>query len=184
MVPQIVCTIANPVRKVIRNFGDIRVGVLIKFDLRVPFVVYIYLAPFALIYLDSHFPFSPAAAEVRESSIPSRKTLGFGAIGVGHIEGYNPFVVTIQAIEELKIEHPNTTIIYGFDLNSLQKACRGSGGTYKFNLTKMCGLPGVSVCPSPSRCMSWDGIHLTQHAYKLMAGWLIRSFLPKLQNHV
>ncbi|KAL2490458.1 GDSL esterase/lipase [Abeliophyllum distichum] len=106
-----------------------------------------------------------------------------------------------QVIEELKIGHPNTTIIYvdyynaflwvlsrarffGFDLNSLQKACCGTGGAYNFSPTKMCGAPGVSVCPNPYKYISWDGVHLTQHAYKLMARWLISSNLRKSQLHV
>ncbi|GFZ07072.1 hypothetical protein Acr_19g0000090 [Actinidia rufa] len=102
------------------------------------------------------------------------------------------------AIEELKREYPNVVILYGdyyhafqwlfsrsaylgFDTTTAQKACCGIGGDYDFSLPRMCGAPGVPVCPNPNKLISWDGVHLTQKAYKIMAGWLIHDILPKLQ---
>ncbi|CAA3010976.1 Hypothetical predicted protein [Olea europaea subsp. europaea] len=73
MVPQIVGTIANAVRRVIRNFGDIRVVV------------------------PGNFPIG---------CLPIYLT------GLNNFSKYHNEHL-IQAIEELKIEHPNTTIIYG-----------------------------------------------------------------------
>ncbi|KAE8686619.1 hypothetical protein F3Y22_tig00111053pilonHSYRG00054 [Hibiscus syriacus] len=54
-----------------------------------------------------------------------------------------------------------------FDPTSLQKVCCGIGGDYNF------GDPEVAVCENPDERLSWDGIHLTQGAYELMATWLI-----------
>ncbi|CAA6674616.1 unnamed protein product [Spirodela intermedia] len=88
-----------------------------------------------------------------------------------------------KAIRDLKKTHPDITISYGdyynpyltlidkahdygFEKNSLLKACCGSGGDYNFDLKNKCGNPGVQVCADPSRFISWDGIHLTQEAYK------------------
>ncbi|XAR69532.1 Chlorogenate--glucarate O-hydroxycinnamoyltransferase [Bertholletia excelsa] len=102
-----------------------------------------------------------------------------------------------QAIEGLKTEYPNVAIAYGdyynafqwlflhapylgFDGMSTQKACCGYGGEYNFNLTNSCGASGVPVCPNPDRRISWDGVHPTQQAYKIMAGWLIRDVLHQL----
>ncbi|KAM7481953.1 hypothetical protein LguiB_006536 [Lonicera macranthoides] len=106
------------------------------------------------------------------------------------------------AIKELKQENPNTTILYGdyynafqwlyrnaqyFDsqdliwIESLQKGCYGTGGDYNFDLAKFCGGPGVPVCDDPSQRLSWDGVHFTQAAYKVMASWLINDILPQLQ---
>ncbi|KAM3270650.1 acetylajmalan esterase [Capsicum chacoense] len=68
-----------------------------------------------------------------------------------------------QAIDEMKKEYPNITLIYGdyynaymwllqnavslgLDKNSLQKACCGIGGDYNYDKSKKCGAPGVSVC--------------------------------------
>lgn len=53
------------------------------------------------------------------------------------------------------------------------KACCGAGGKYNFDATKICGAPGTSVCENPSNHISWDGIHLTQEAYKIIAKSLI-----------
>ncbi|KAK6133048.1 hypothetical protein DH2020_033203 [Rehmannia glutinosa] len=103
-----------------------------------------------------------------------------------------------QSIHKLKQEKPNAIIVYadyynayiallqfaklrGFDT---QRACCGSGGKYNFNMTRMCGADDhVSVCTDPHRYMSWDGIHLTQEAYKIMATWLVRDLFTKLHCH-
>ncbi|XP_039131570.1 GDSL esterase/lipase At1g28650-like [Dioscorea cayenensis subsp. rotundata] len=63
--------------------------------------------------------------------------------------------------------------LHGFEKDSLMKACCGAGGKYNFDATKICGAPGTSVCENPSNHISWDGIHLTQEAYKVMAKTLI-----------
>ncbi|XVE60519.1 hypothetical protein DITRI_Ditri05aG0135500 [Diplodiscus trichospermus] len=103
-----------------------------------------------------------------------------------------------QAIKKLRKELPNVIIVYGdyfnaylellrkvrllgFDTKSTQKACCGIGGDYNFDLTKMCGAYGVQVCPNPHQYISWDGVHLTQKAYRFMTGWLIRHIYPQLQ---
>ncbi|TYI45032.1 hypothetical protein E1A91_D13G007300v1 [Gossypium mustelinum] len=103
-----------------------------------------------------------------------------------------------QAIAELKEEHPDETVVYGdyynaflwllskadllgFDPISLQKACCGIGGDYNYGLSSWCGDPKVPVCENPNERLSWDGVHLTQRAYELMATWLVRDIYPKLQ---
>ncbi|KAK6246028.1 hypothetical protein SCA6_009118 [Theobroma cacao] len=103
-----------------------------------------------------------------------------------------------HAIKELRKDLPNAIIVYGdyynayqkllrkvellgFDTKSTQKACCGIGGDYDFSLTRMCGAPGVPVCSNPDQYVSWDGVHLTQKAYKFMAGWLIHHIYPQLQ---
>ncbi|KAH7846885.1 hypothetical protein Vadar_019317 [Vaccinium darrowii] len=104
-----------------------------------------------------------------------------------------------EAIQELKREYPDVVIVYsdleraflwifdnaehlGFDGDSKQKACCGIGGDYNFNYTNLCSSK-VPVCPNPNQFISWDGLHLTEAAYKRMAGWLIDDMLPKLQCH-
>lgn len=103
-----------------------------------------------------------------------------------------------KAIEILKKENPGVTIVYGnlynalqwlfsratylgFDPNSLQKACCGSGGEYNFSFTRFCGSPGAAVCSNPNQRISWDGVHLTQQANKYMAAWLISNMSKMLQ---
>ncbi|XP_049407221.1 acetylajmalan esterase-like [Solanum stenotomum] len=106
-----------------------------------------------------------------------------------------------QAIHEMKKKYPNIILIYGdyynaylwllrnavslgFDKNSLQKACCGTSGKYNYNTSRTCGAPGVPVCVDPSTHISWDGIHLTQEAYKWLARWLIDDMLPQLNCQV
>ncbi|XP_073158421.1 GDSL esterase/lipase At5g03980-like [Henckelia pumila] len=102
------------------------------------------------------------------------------------------------AIEEVKKEHPNVIIVYGdyytpylsilrdasrlgFDPANALKACCGTGGKYNFNLRTSCGNPGVPVCASPQRYLNWDGIHLTQEAYKDLAQSLIQQIYPHIK---
>ncbi|XP_057773042.1 acetylajmalan esterase-like [Salvia miltiorrhiza] len=58
-------------------------------------------------------------------------------------------------------------------IESIQ-ACCGSGDEYfNLNLSKMCGAEGVSACAEPDRYISWDGMHLTQEAYRIMAKYVM-----------
>nr|CAD1836230.1 unnamed protein product [Ananas comosus var. bracteatus] len=56
----------------------------------------------------------------------------------------------------------------GFNKKFLNQACCGGGGGYNFDAAAMCGAPGTSVDRNPSSFVSWDGIHLTQEAYRIM----------------
>ncbi|XP_043717237.1 GDSL esterase/lipase At5g03980-like isoform X2 [Telopea speciosissima] len=104
-----------------------------------------------------------------------------------------------QALQQLRNAHPNVDIVYadyynafkwvlhrapllGFDKDSLQKACCGSGGgKYNFERRNLCGVAEATVCPIPETYISWDGIHLTEKAYMHIANWLIRDLTPKLK---
>ncbi|KZV33202.1 acetylajmalan esterase [Dorcoceras hygrometricum] len=102
------------------------------------------------------------------------------------------------AIEEVRREHPNVIIVYadyyaaylsilrdasklGLDPKAVQKACCGIGGAYNFNLPNQCGNRGVPVCATPQRYLNWDGIHLTQEAYKDVAQLLIQQIYPHIR---
>ncbi|CAO2209447.1 unnamed protein product [Urochloa humidicola] len=67
---------------------------------------------------------------------------------------------------------------YGFDGSTALVACCGAGGgRYNYNTTAACGLPGATACADPSRAVNWDGIHLTEAAYRDIAGaWLRGPF--------
>ncbi|KAJ8427642.1 hypothetical protein Cgig2_023351 [Carnegiea gigantea] len=104
------------------------------------------------------------------------------------------------AIQDLQEQHPDVAVVYadyymalasilsratsfGFEEDGLHKACCGSGNNdYNFDSSKMCGSHGVPVCPDPNKRVSWDGVHLTQHAYQLMADWLLQYILPTNNN--
>ncbi|KAF3328567.1 GDSL esterase/lipase [Carex littledalei] len=62
---------------------------------------------------------------------------------------------------------------FGFTNGAPLRTCCGGGGPYNYNLTASCGQPGVSACSYPSTYINWDGIHLTEAAYRIIAtGWL------------
>ncbi|XP_060219144.1 acetylajmalan esterase-like [Lycium barbarum] len=106
-----------------------------------------------------------------------------------------------KAIQDLKKDSPKIILIYGdyynayqwllkdatnlgFGKNSLQKACCGIGGDYNYDKSRICGAPGVPICGKPGTFISWDGVHLTQAAYKWLTKWLIDDTLPKLNCQV
>ncbi|PWA38792.1 SGNH hydrolase-type esterase domain-containing protein [Artemisia annua] len=53
--------------------------------------------------------------------------------------------------------------------NGALKACCGGGGPYHYSLLAECGLPSATVCDQPDTYVSWDGIHLTEAAYKIIS---------------
>ncbi|KAG1335210.1 putative GDSL esterase/lipase [Cocos nucifera] len=63
---------------------------------------------------------------------------------------------------------------YGFS-NGALRVCCGGGGPYNFNATVLCGQPGFNVCKDPSTFVGWDGIHLTEAAYRFIAMGLLRG---------
>ncbi|KAG2395990.1 GDSL esterase/lipase [Vigna angularis] len=92
-------------------------------------------------------------------------------------------------LERLRTLHPHANIIYGDYYNAALplyrdpkkfgfiglKACCGKGGPYNFNKLVKCGDPSVTVCDDPSKHIGWDGIHLTEAAYKLIAQGFIKG---------
>lgn len=38
-----------------------------------------------------------------------------------------------------------------------------------------CGNPGTTICSDPSKLIDWDGAHLTEAAYKLIAKGLVEG---------
>ncbi|XP_062217761.1 acetylajmalan esterase-like [Phragmites australis] len=99
------------------------------------------------------------------------------------------------AVADLRRSYPRATIAYadyyaayvrilrearalGFDAARTRTACCGAGGgPYNFDVDRMCGAPGTSACADPGGYVSWDGVHMTQHAYGVMAELLYRGGL-------
>ncbi|KQK00237.1 hypothetical protein BRADI_3g48097v3 [Brachypodium distachyon] len=120
--------------------------------------------------------------------------------GNGCLIGLNFFaqmhnVALQRGIRELRGAYPDATISYadyfsayvrllrdagrmGFDSAAATKACCGVGrGAYNVDMDRMCGAPGTTVCARPNEYVSWDGVHLTQHAYKVLSDLLYHGGL-------
>ncbi|PIA50579.1 hypothetical protein AQUCO_01200044v1 [Aquilegia coerulea] len=173
-VPQVVQAITNAVREVI-HAGAVRIVVPGNFPIGcIP------------IYLTAFQTSDPRAYDDMKCLAGLN---GFARYHNDYLQG---------ALAELRHEFPDVVILYGnyyaafesiihrasslgFDVANAAKACCGVGGAYNFDSNRMCGSPGVPVCPNPARRIHWDGVHLTQDAYMHMAQWLLADLLPKVQ---
>ncbi|KAJ3694236.1 hypothetical protein LUZ60_009716 [Juncus effusus] len=98
-----------------------------------------------------------------------------------------------ESLEKLRIKYPHVTISYadyykpvlklvkspkhyGF-IETPLRVCCGKGGKYNWNFNEICGMPGVGSCQNPSSYIHWDGVHLTESAYRYISnGWLNGRF--------
>ncbi|CAD5180422.1 unnamed protein product [Musa acuminata subsp. malaccensis] len=123
--------------------------------------------------------------------------------GTGCIEWLNQFSMyhnrhLLDELTQLRRRYPQATIIYanyyeaamaifrspqeyGFGKFPLA-ACCGGGGPYNYNHSTKCGKD-AGVCSSPSSQISWDGIHLTEAAYRVIARGLLGPYtIPSLSR--
>ncbi|KAL5698010.1 acetylajmaline esterase [Ranunculus cassubicifolius] len=95
-----------------------------------------------------------------------------------------------SALNQLRDQYPHATIIYAdyynaameiyqspkrFGFSNTISACCGGGGPYNYNVTAVCGFEGSSACSDASSYVSWDGVHLTEAAYKLIANGVLNG---------
>ncbi|KAF8056197.1 hypothetical protein N665_1275s0008 [Sinapis alba] len=94
-------------------------------------------------------------------------------------------------LSRLRKLYPHVNIIYGDYYNTLLRliqepakfglmnnplpVCCGLGGQYNFTFGVKCGLKGVECCKDPSKYVNWDGIHMTEAAYKWIAEGLLKG---------
>ncbi|KAI3680779.1 hypothetical protein L6452_35555 [Arctium lappa] len=95
------------------------------------------------------------------------------------------------ALEKLRQKYPQARIIYAdyygatkalFHIphhlglkNGGLSACCGGGGPYNFNYTARCGHIGSKSCADPATYANWDGMHLTETAYRHIATGLLKG---------
>ncbi|XP_020238689.1 GDSL esterase/lipase At5g45910 isoform X3 [Cajanus cajan] len=114
----------------------------------------------------------------------------------GCLKAFNGFAANYnkqlnQALETLRQKNPQARImyadyygaasrffhapaLYGFTDGAL-KACCGGVGPYNFNSSTWCGQSGSNACPNASTYVNWDGIHLTEAAYRSIAQGLVNG---------
>ncbi|KFK44741.1 hypothetical protein AALP_AA1G296900 [Arabis alpina] len=94
-------------------------------------------------------------------------------------------------LDKLRNLYPHVTIIYGDYYNALLRifedpakfglmnrplpACCGLGGPYNFNFSIKCGTRGSEYCSDPSKYVNWDGVHLTEAAYRWISEGLLKG---------
>lgn len=54
-------------------------------------------------------------------------------------------------------------------------ACCGGGGPYNFNNSVRCGQIGSKACLDPKSFSNWDGLHLTEAAYRYITMGLVNG---------
>ncbi|XP_057247060.1 GDSL esterase/lipase At1g28570 isoform X2 [Beta vulgaris subsp. vulgaris] len=98
-----------------------------------------------------------------------------------------------EVIGELQSEYQDVSIVYadyflamkeilkhatslGFDKDTMETPCCGTNEDDKPNKDShiVCGRKGVVVCEDSNKHVNWDSVHLTQHAYHIMAKLLIK----------
>ncbi|GFQ05400.1 GDSL esterase/lipase at5g03980 [Phtheirospermum japonicum] len=175
MVPEVVDAIINGVRKVV-SLGAKRVVVPGNFPIG---CLPIYKTAFET-NISTAYDENNCLKQLNEFSMYHNAELQHGIRKMIEQEKPNAIIVyadyykAYQFLLQFSKSH-------GFDT---ERACCGFGGNYNFNLTKMCGADNSQLCENPEEYMSWDGVHLTQEGYKVMAAWLVLDLFPKLHCHL
>ncbi|KAI3764921.1 hypothetical protein L2E82_14938 [Cichorium intybus] len=97
----------------------------------------------------------------------------------------------VKKLDQFRELHPDVNIIYadyynaamqffrspgkyGFE-NGALKACCGGGGSFNYNSSILCADPSSTVCAQPDTYANWDGLHLTEAAYKVISKSLLQG---------
>ncbi|MCL7042684.1 hypothetical protein MKW94_003957, partial [Papaver nudicaule] len=89
-----------------------------------------------------------------------------------------------KELNVLKELYPNTTIMYGDYYNAAMKFYQSpdSLGFKGGALNACCGSGLSRCCDDPSTYVNWDGIHLTEAAYKVIAVNLLQDHQQSFPN--
>ncbi|KAJ3694239.1 hypothetical protein LUZ60_009719 [Juncus effusus] len=92
----------------------------------------------------------------------TRLRLRYPRVRLIYTEYYNPIIDFIIFPDR-----------YGFIGTPLRACCGNGNNQYNIGFSQICGMSNVSACQDPSTYLSWDGVHLTEAAYRYIAdGWL------------
>ncbi|CAN6302811.1 unnamed protein product [Urochloa humidicola] len=98
----------------------------------------------------------------------------------------------LAGLRELRRRHPDAVVAYadyyaahlavmrspaahGFT-EPFRTCCGSGGGAYNFDLFATCGSPEVNTsCTQPARYVNWDGVHMTEAMYKVVAGMFFQG---------
>ncbi|OMP05782.1 Lipase, GDSL [Corchorus olitorius] len=101
--------------------------------------------------------------------------------------------LVLQAkLSDLRMQFPDAVIVYADYWNAYRavmknpekygfkesfKACCGAGDPYNFGVFETCGSPSIIACSNPSEYINWDGVHLTEAMYKVLADMFLNGNL-------
>ncbi|GMQ09879.1 hypothetical protein CsSME_00053103 [Camellia sinensis var. sinensis] len=118
-----------------------------------------------------------------------------GCVASVNKQSYSHNAVLQSKLQDLRARFPHAVIVYADYWNACRnvmknsakygfkepfKACCGAGGgPYNFQAFSACGSPSSTSCPDPSHYINWDGVHLTEAMYKVLAD----SFLNGSFSH-
>ncbi|XP_027156715.1 GDSL esterase/lipase At1g28590-like [Coffea eugenioides] len=96
-----------------------------------------------------------------------------------------------KELNRIRTLHPHATIIYADYYNAAMRlyrspitygfrgealrACCGAGGPYNYISSIHCGDLPTTPCDDPSLYVNWDGLHLTEAAYQLVAQGMLQG---------
>lgn len=117
---------------------------------------------------------------------PSDDRDDIGCVASVNRQSYNHNAIVQNELQELRDRFPEAIISYAdflgahhnvmkhpaaYGFTEKLKVCCGSGGDpYNFDLFATCGSPNVTTaCPEPNKFINWDGVHLTEAMYKVVA---------------
>ncbi|THG11562.1 hypothetical protein TEA_016213 [Camellia sinensis var. sinensis] len=96
-------------------------------------------------------------------------------IELNRIKKLRPYATIIYAdYYNAAMSFFRSPIEYGFSGGALT-ACCGAGGPYNFDPSVECGYPASTACDDPSSHASWDGLHMTEAAYRWIAKGLLQG---------
>lgn len=123
---------------------------------------------------------------------PSEDRDELGCVGSANKRSYSHNTQLQANLQYLKKQYPRSVISYADFWNAYRtvmmnpnkyrfkepfKSCCGTGGgPYNFELFVTCGSLSVSkACNNPSEYINWDGVHLTEAMYKVVADMFING---------
>ncbi|KAK9104240.1 hypothetical protein Scep_021084 [Stephania cephalantha] len=116
-----------------------------------------------------------------------------GCVASANHQAYSHNALLQAKLQQLRKQFPQALISYADHWNAYRavmknptkygfmepfKACCGSGkGAYNFDLSEFCGSSPASnkPCSTPSHFISWDGVHLTEAMYKVVADMFVNQ---------
>lgn len=105
-------------------------------------------------------------------------------------QSYSHNLVLKETLQDLRKEFPHAVIVYADYWNAYHtiaknpskygfkerfKACCGTGEPYHFQVGTTCGMRAAKACPNPSQYINWDGVHLTEGMYKVVADMFLNG---------